>query len=62
MIFNTGSGGGGTAEQIKYDNAESGLQADNVQGAINEVSDSLANGQVKFKVENGNLYYSVYTE
>jgi len=41
MIFNTGSGGAGTAEQMKYDNAESGLQADNVQGAIDEVSDSL---------------------
>ena len=30
--------------------------------ALKEVNDSLANGQVKFKVENGDLYYSVYTE
>jgi hypothetical protein len=30
------------------------------QGKI--LNDSLANGQVKFKVENGELYYSVYTE
>lgn len=29
---------------------------------FNQLSDSLANGQVKFKVENGDLYYSVYTE
>lgn len=26
------------------------------------VNDRLANGNVKFKVENGELYYSVYTE
>lgn len=31
-------------------------------GAIKEVNNSLANGQVKFKVENGELYYSVYTK
>ena len=30
--------------------------------ALKEVNNSLANGQVKFKVENGELYYSVYTE
>lgn len=30
--------------------------------AVKEVYSSLANGQVKFKVESGDLYYSVYTE
>ena len=29
---------------------------------IEELNSSLANGQVKFKVENGDLYYSVFTE
>lgn len=29
---------------------------------VNQLNSSLANGQVKFKVENGELYYSVYTE
>lgn len=29
---------------------------------IDELNSSLANGNVKFKVENGELYYSVYTE
>lgn len=32
------------------------------QTQINEINSSLANGNVKFKVENGELYYSVYTE
>lgn len=29
---------------------------------VNQLNSSLANGAVKFKVENGDLYYSVYTE
>lgn len=36
--------------------------AQGVKEALTEVNNSLANGQVKFKVENGDLYYSVYTE
>lgn len=63
MIFNVGAGGGAsTADKVKYNNTESGLQSDNVQGAVDELNNSLANGNVKFKVENGELYYSVYTE
>lgn len=50
------------ASNLSYDNTYSGIKAVNVQTAIDEVNDSLANGQVKFKVENGDLYYSVYTE
>lgn len=30
-------GGGGKAEKIKYDNTQSGLAADNVQGAVDEI-------------------------
>lgn len=33
-----------------------------VKEGFEKLNDSLANGQVKFKVENGDLYYSVYTE
>jgi len=55
MIFNTGSGGAGTAEQMKYDNAESGLQADNVQGAIDEVTDSLEEQPQFVYDENGQI-------
>ena len=59
MIFNVGSGGASSADKVKYDNSTSGLEATNVQGAIDEVNNSLAGGNVKFKVENGELYYSV---
>ena len=30
--------------------------------AVKQLNESLADGNVKFKVENGELYYSVYTE
>lgn len=32
------------------------------QTQINEINSRLANGNVQFKVENGDLFYSVYTE
>lgn len=35
------SSGGGRADRVKYDNSESGLSSDNVQGAIDEVSNEL---------------------
>lgn len=41
MIFNVGAGGASNAESIKYDNSLSGLEADNVQGAVDELNDSL---------------------
>ena len=62
MIFNLGAGGASNAQAVQYDNSNSGLEATNVQGAVDELNNSLANGNVKFKVENGELYYSVYTE
>ena len=43
MIFNVGKGGASTAEAVQYDNSLSGLEADNVQGALDEVTDSLNN-------------------
>ena len=42
MIFNVGAGGGAsTADKVKYNNTESGLQSDNVQGAVDELNSSL---------------------
>lgn len=42
MIFNMSSGGASSADKVKYDNTESGLQATEVQGAIDEVNKSLS--------------------
>lgn len=41
MIFNVGAGGASTAEAVQYDNSNSGLEADNVQSAVDELNDSL---------------------
>lgn len=43
MIFNVGAGGGGAADQIKYDNGNSGLEATNVQGVVDELNTRLVN-------------------
>lgn len=43
MIFNVGAGGASKAESVKYDNQTSGLTADNVQGAVDEVNGRLVN-------------------
>ena len=48
MIFNMSTGGASTADKIKYDNTESGLQSTNVQGAVDELNNSL-NSLVKLK-------------
>ena len=45
MIFNVGAGGASTAEAVQYDNKESGLEATNVQEALDEVNDS----SIKYK-------------
>ena len=56
MIFNVGGNDGGTAEKVKYNNSKSGLESDNVQGAVDELSDRL--GGIKFGVDgNGNYGY-----
>jgi len=54
MIFNVGAGGASNAESIKYDNSLSGLEATNVQGALDEVTDSL--GGCEFSVESDGAY------
>ena len=41
MIFNVGAGGVSKAEQLEYDNSISGLNAVNVQGAVDELGLSL---------------------
>lgn len=38
MIFNMNAGGASTADKVKYDNTESGLQATEVQSAIDEIN------------------------
>ena len=50
MIFNLGLGSASSADKVKYDNTESGLGATNVQGAIDEVNNSLvaSDGQKLF--------------
>ena len=37
----SGLGGGGTASEVEYDNTESGLSAENVQAAIDEVQEEV---------------------
>ena len=50
MILNVGDRGASTAEAVQYDNKESGLEATNVQGALDEVTDSLtASDNLKFQ-------------
>lgn len=47
--------GGGQASGVAYSNTESGLSAENVQDAIDEVNDSL--GGVQFQVVDGKLQF-----
>lgn len=51
-----------SADSVNYDNSISGLNARTVQEGIDQLSENLANGCVKFQVTDGELYYSVYTE
>ena len=62
MIFNVGAGGATDADKIKYGESNVGATLDNLNESVDELNNSLADGQVKFKVENGELFYSVYTE
>lgn len=47
----------GSAEDIDYDNTDSGLSADNVQDAIDEVNDSL---QIKYGTDNSDFVTDRY--
>ena len=64
MIFNVGAGGASKAESIKYNNAESGLEATDVQGAVDELNESVnevnnsvneVNESLKWWIDNGLL-------
>ena len=58
MIFNVGAGGGAsTADKVKYDNTESGLQSDNVQGAVDELNSSLTETYI-YRVDLTAIYSS----
>lgn len=60
MIFNVGAGGGAsTADKVKYNNTESGLQSDNVQGAVDELNNSLNNLETSYYDEDTNTLYIV---
>lgn len=41
FMASNSQGGGGKAEKIKYDNSQSGLTADNVQGALDESAEHI---------------------
>lgn len=43
MIINVGDGGASNAQAVKYDNTKSKLKSTEVQGAIDEVTESLEN-------------------
>ena len=48
------------AEHTSYDNTESGLTSDNVQGAIDEINDNLTAKVTKFSgTDSGNTYVTV---
>lgn len=49
FMASNSQGGGGKAEKIKYDNSQSGLAAENVQGAVDEVS--------AFNIESENITF-----
>ena len=60
MIFNVGAGGASNAEAIKYNNAESGLEAANVQGAVDELNEGLQTVNVSVN-EEGKLVFTDFT-
>lgn len=44
-LASNSQGGGGKAEKIKYDNSQSGLASENVQGALDEIAEDLETEQ-----------------
>lgn len=63
MIYNVGSGGGsGNAESVSYDNTQSGLSADNVQDAVDEVTGKLTSGSETFNYGIKNGVRGFYTD
>ncbi len=60
MIFNVGAGGASNTESIKYNNAESGLEATNVQGAIDEVNNSVNEVNDSLTADNAQAFQFAY--
>ena len=54
-------GGGGSADQVSYDNAASGLSAENVQDAIDELA-SAGGGLVPLNTQSGTSYSLVVSD
>lgn len=52
QAFNA-QGGGGKAEKIKYDNSQSGLASENVQGALDETSSEIFTAKSSWDLSNG---------
>lgn len=51
MIFNVGQDGVNKADKVKYDNTTSGLEATEVQGAIDELNSDLADLNVRYDTD-----------
>lgn len=54
-----GAGGGGAAEDITYDNTESGLTADDVQAAIDELAGDVGDLETTVGDSSGGLVKDV---
>lgn len=52
-----GTGGRPTAEGVTYDNAESGMTATNVQGALDELSNDLTIESMSYSYAGGTVYF-----
>ena len=59
FMASNSQGGGGKAEKIKYNNSQSGLAAENVQGAIDEVDDELKNSIYDVQLVNISSSYTI---
>ena len=55
-------GGGGTASDVEYDNTDSGLSADNVQDAIDEIKESISDDIISVLIDKGTLVPDSYVK
>ena len=55
MIFNVGAGGVSNADKLKYNNNKSGLESTNVQGAVDELSESVDSLNESLNVKSINM-------
>lgn len=60
FMASNSQGGGGKAEKIKYNNTQSGLAADNVQGALDSAADMLyINDEAEVPIGQDGTYYNL---